>query len=413
MTQGLPRYAAFAAMLSAAGLPIYIHAPKFYVDSYGVTLAQLSLALFALRLLDVVQDPLLGRLAQATRHIRGLTVTLAGTVMAAAMAMLFAFPPMLPPLWWFALSLALLFSAFSYLTIAFYAQGVARAAAMGDAHVRLATWRETGALLGVCLAAALPTMLAGTGAPFAIYAIVFALAALGAILAMAPEWRDTGTAPSTGLRAILSDAPARRLLIIALVNATPVAVTSTLFLFYVADRLAAPGWEGPLLLLFFLSAAGAAPIWGRVATRWGTKRALMAGMVLAIVTFAFALPLSTGDLAAFTLVCIASGAALGADLTLLPALFARRMGQVAPAAADGFGLWSFVSKASLAVAAIVLFPVLDAVDFEAGGENGAQALWTLTLLYAGVPLGLKALALLLLARSGIEGETSRTEKSHA
>ena len=57
----LPAYAVFAAMLSAAGLPIYIHAPKYFVDEYGVSLAALGSVLFFLRLFDVVQDPLLGR----------------------------------------------------------------------------------------------------------------------------------------------------------------------------------------------------------------------------------------------------------------------------------------------------------------------------------------------------------------
>ena len=59
----LGAYALFAALLSAAGLPIYIHAPKFFVDEYGVSLASLAGVLFILRLLDVVQDPLFGRLS--------------------------------------------------------------------------------------------------------------------------------------------------------------------------------------------------------------------------------------------------------------------------------------------------------------------------------------------------------------
>ncbi len=66
----LPAYAVFAALLAAAGLPIYIHAPKFYVDDYGVSLAALGAVLFGLRLFDVVQDPLLGRLAGALRQWR-------------------------------------------------------------------------------------------------------------------------------------------------------------------------------------------------------------------------------------------------------------------------------------------------------------------------------------------------------
>nr|WP_281494203.1 MFS transporter [Jannaschia sp. S6380] len=399
----MPRYAVFAGVLAAAGLPIYIHAPKFYVDTYGVTLRQLSVALFVLRLIDVVQDPLLGRLAETTRARRGLMVWCAGVIMAGAMAMLFAVPPQLPAVWWFALSLAALFSTFSFLTICFYAQGVAKAGAVTDGHLRVASWRETGALLGVCLAAALPSILAATGQPFTIYAGLFALAALAALAAMTPEWSAAGAPPATGgLRAVLRDGTARRLLLIALVNATPVAVTSTLFLFYVSDRLAAPGWEGVLLLTFFLSAALAAPLWARAAARWGTRRALMMGMALALASFAFALPLGAGDLWPFAVVCIASGAAVGADLTLLPALFARRMATIAPSAADGFGLWSFVNKATLALAAILLFPALQLAGFQPGEPNGAVALWSLTALYAGLPLLLKAFALILLARTGPE-----------
>lgn len=403
MIAGLPRYAGFAAVLAAAGLPIYIHAPKFYVDTHGVTLAQLSVALFLLRLVDLVQDPLLGRLAEVTRNRRGATVLAAGIVMAVAMLMLFAVPPMLPPVWWFALSLAGLFSAFSFLTICFYAQGVAKAGAAPNGHLRLAGWRETGSLVGVCIAAALPSVLAASGAPFTWYAVIFAAATGLALILMWPEWSPRGPAPtSNGLRIVLTDGPARRLLTIALINATPVAVTSTLFLFYVADRLGAPGREGPLLLLFFLSAAIAVPLWARIATRWGSRRTLMAAMALAIVTFAFALPLGRGDVWAFAAVCVGSGAAVGADLSLLPAMFARRMEIIAPTAADGFGLWSFVNKATLAVAAIAVFPILDVAGFVPGEQNTSSALWSLTLLYAGVPLVLKALALALITRTGSE-----------
>lgn len=400
---GLPRYTGFAALLSAAGLPIYIHAPKFYVDSYGVTLAQLSLALFALRLLDVVQDPLLGRLAGRTRKHRAALVWGAGAVMAAAMVMLFAVTPRLPAIWWFALSLTLSFSSFSFLAICFYAQGVGKARRLPGNHVRLAAWRETGALLGLCLAAALPTVLAGTGAPFLWYAAFFAAGTLAALLVMAREWSARGAPPAIGgLGAVLGDATARHLLLSALANAMPVAVTSTLFLFFVADRLQAPGWEGPLLLTFFLSAAAAAPFWGRAAAAHGTRRALMAGMVLSMVAFAFALPLGAGDVWPFAAICVASGGAVGADLTLLPALFARRMEEVAPSASDGFGLWSFVNKATLAFAAIALFPALEAAGFRTGQPNPEAALMMLTALYAGLPLALKAIALALLARAGSE-----------
>jgi GPH family glycoside/pentoside/hexuronide:cation symporter len=67
----LPGYALFAAMLASAGLPIYIHAPKFFVDQYGVSLAALGTVLFLLRLFDFVQDPVLGWLSSRIGAWRG------------------------------------------------------------------------------------------------------------------------------------------------------------------------------------------------------------------------------------------------------------------------------------------------------------------------------------------------------
>ncbi len=403
-TANLPGYAVFAAMLAMAGLPIYIHAPKFYVDSYGVSLAALGAALFALRMIDFVQDPALGWLSERTRRHRALTVPTAVAIMALAMLGLFAVTPPIAPLVWFALTLTALFSAFSFLTINFYAQGVLKADALGDSgHLRLAAWRETGALIGVCLAAVAPTVLVmGTDAPFAVFALGFAAVALVAAAAMRGEW-VAGTVPQgAGFRTVLADPLARRLLLIALVNATPVAVTSTLFLFFVESRLQAPGMEGPLLLLFFLAAAVSAPFWGRAAQAYGQKRTLLAGMALSIVAFGFAATLGPGDTALFAVICLASGAALGADLTLLAAIFAGRMARISPSAAEGFGLWSFVTKFTLAFAAVVLLPALDAAGFQAGQTNPPAALVMLTVLYAVVPCGLKLVAIALLATTDLK-----------
>jgi len=405
----LPGYALFAGLLAAAGLPIYIHAPKFYVDEYGVSLAALGAVLFGLRLFDVVQDPALGWLSERLHRVRGLAVGGAVVVLAGSMLALFAVAPPVAPLLWFALTLTGLFSAFSFLTITFYAQGVARARRMGEGgHVRLATWRETGALSGVSLAAVAPTALvAFTDVPFAVFALLFAAVAVAAAVAMHREWRLPVDPEPGSFREVLADPIARRLLLIALVNATPVAVTSTLFLFFVESRLAAPGWEGPLLLLFFVAAAASAPAWGRIARALGEKRTLLGGMVLSILSFGFAATLGAGDLLPFALICLASGAALGADMTLLPAIFAGRMAHVAPNAGQAFGLWSFVSKFTLAFAAVTLLPLLQRAGFAAGGENSETALVTLSVLYALIPCALKLVAVALLVATPLGREEIR------
>lgn len=397
-------YAVFAALLSAAGLPIYIHAPKFYVDEFGVSLGALGAVLFALRLLDVVQDPLLGKLAAMTASARGKAVALGVVVMCGGMLGLFAIAPMFSPGLWFAMMLTLVFSAFSFLTISFYAQGVGKADTMAaGGHLRLARWRETGALLGVCAASIAPfVFLSYMDAEFTGFAIGFAVLGLLAVLLMRREWRNAKPDAGPGFRVILQDTQARRLLLIALVNAAPVAVSSTLFLFFVESRLAAPGQEGTLLLLFFISAAVAAPIWGILAHKYGVKPVLLVAMILAVFAFAVAITLGSGDTFMFALVCVATGATMGADLTLLPAAFAIRMAKIAPNAAEGFGLWALVSKLSLAFAAVVLLPMLERSGFTSGGENTEASLWLLTLLYAAVPCGLKCLAIALLATTQLE-----------
>lgn len=404
----LPAWSLFAALIATAGLPIYIHAPKFYLDTYGTSLAALGTVLAALRLIDLVQDPALGWLAEATRPARRAMVAAAAALMAVSLWGLFAVAPPIAPLAWFAITLTGLFSGFSFLTICFYADGVAKAATLGpQGHIRLAGWREAGSLLGICLAAVAPVALAAlTDAPFTAFAALFCGLAVVATLAMHREWATTSAPsrnPAALFRPALADPLARRLLLIALLNAAPVAVTSSTFLFFVESRLLAPGLEGPLLLLFFLSAAASTPLWTRAAARHGAKPALMAGMALSIAAFLWAVTLGSGDTLAFAVICAASGAALGADLTLLPAIFAARLARLgSDTEGAAFSLWNFVSKLSLALAAATLLPTLQAAGFRPGPENPPQALLALSLIYAALPCVLKLIAIALLWRTPIK-----------
>ena len=400
----LPAYSLFAAVINAAGLPIYIYAPKLYVDNYGVTLAALGTMLFALRMFDVIQDPVLGWISERLGKLRPLAVAFAGVVLAVSMIGLFAVEPPIAPLYWFGLTLLGLFSAFSFLTINFYAQGIAKVGDDPKGHVKLAAWRETGALLGICVAAVAPTLLMGYDFDaFTAFAWGFAAATVAAIIWMWPEWTSRVQTEPTPIKAIWSDSQARRLLLLALVNATPLAVSSTLFLFYVESALGGVGWEGALLVLFFLAAALSSPMWSKLASRYGEKPVLLSAMILAVISFGYTYTLGTGDVIPFAIVCILSGATIGADLTLLPALFAKRMSVIAPNGGQGFGLWSLVSKFTLAFAAVVLLPLLEGAGFQSGNPSQPQeAVVTLVALYALVPSVLKLVAIALLVATKLE-----------
>ena len=402
----LPSFAMFGGFLAAAGLPIYIFAPTFYAENYGVGLTAIAAVLFWLRLLDAVQDPLFGWISERLGRERGFWIGFAGFILVGAMILLFAIPPRTAPLLWFGLSMTGLFSAFSFLTINFYAQGITAAASLPGEHMEVAAWRETGALIGVCLAAVAPGLLVlWTQVPMLSFALGFAAIGFLSLWVMRRQWVGPTQRMPSNFKLIWQDLPARRLLVLAFVNALPVAVSSSLFLFFVTHRLQATAWAGALLLVFFLSAAASAPIWAALARRYGTRRALLGSMSLAIAIFAVVGFLGTGDVGLFALVCVISGASIGADLTLMPAAFAQRLAVIAPNGAQGFGLWSLMNKLTLALAAIALFPLLEMAGFDATASNQTgQALFTLTFLYAACPLFLKLVAILLLIKTPLQDD---------
>ena len=393
-----PRVALVAAFLASAGLPLYIHLPGFAAE-LGLPLATIGALLLAIRVFDCVQDPALGLLAERWRDRRGMLAALSLAALGLGMAAIFLGQPGLAGLTG---AMVLVFTAYSLGTILFYSQGVALAGGEGSAgHYRLAGWRETGTLAGILAAAILPAAVGAEYGPRAGYAALGAAAVLvlpAVLFFGAPIWTVAGPAPDRLRLADLLTAGAGRLILLALVNALPVAVTSTLFLFFVNDRLGLPDLAGPFLALFFLAAGLTAPLWSRLAARHGARRVLLPAMAVSVLAFAGTAALPEGAALAFAAITLASGAALGADMVILPALFARRLERDRLPAALGFGAWAFAAKLALALAAGTVLPALQLAGFRPGGPNDAAALSALNAAYAILPLILKLPAIWMVAR---------------
>ena len=80
-------------------------------------------------------------------------------------------------------------------------------------------------------------------------------------------------------------------------------------------------------------------------------------MLSSISIFAFVLSLGAGDYISFAIVCCLSGFTLGADMTILPAVFARRIDHIGMNAGQAFGVWSFCAKFTLAVSAAFVLQI--------------------------------------------------------
>jgi|TARA_R110000737_G_C14583295_1_gene486111 glycoside/pentoside/hexuronide:cation symporter, GPH family len=390
----------FAAMLSVAGLPLYIHLPRFAGAELGLSLSTVGIILIAIRVLDFGQDPALGWMVDRWPRARPLFAALACAALGGGFLLLFSVPPPIAPVLWVTLLLVVIFTAYSLATILLYGQTEAIAAQEGPGgtgHLGVAAWRETGLVLGVLVAAAAPSLLAllaGDDLTYPLFGLLIAALALAGGWCARPLWRLRApkAAPLT-LSALVASGGVS-LLLLACLNALPTALTSTLFLFFVEDRLRLPDLAGPFLILFFLSAGVAAPLWARAAARFGNWPVLVSGMTLTILAFAGAGLLPAGAALGFAVICVASGAALGADLVILPVLFSTALARAGLSSGQAFGLWSMATKLSLALAAVATLPLLQSYGYVPGGENTPKALQVLNISYAILPCGMKLIALL-------------------
>lgn len=400
-TAYLFRYGLIGAAIAFAGPPIYIHAPKVYADIHGVGLAWLGFILLAIRAFDFIQDPLLGWWIAKSGDRRMPLAVLFTLLLGIGMSALFIPTPLLSPGIWFALSLALVFTGFSGLQIMFYSAGLGLADFLKASHARVAAWRETLVLIGVCTACVAPAgfaLLVGEIGGYTLYAVAFLVLLLTGLFFSRPIWQTPlpKRQEQADYRSLLADKPLRWLLAIGFVNSLPTGVTSTLFLFYVEDRIGVKAQAGPMLLTFFLCAALAAPIWGKLAAKYSAKSVLLAGMALAIPAFITASMLGTGDVIPFYIICVLSGVTLGADMTILPAMLSARLEASGQSPSHAFGMWGFITKMSFAIAAGLSLPLLAYAGYDPVKDNPETALRALALTYAALPCALKILAILAL-----------------
>lgn len=407
-------YGAFGLPLALLALPVYVLVPQLYAASLGLSLTAVGVILLAARVLDAFVDPLLGMWIDRRSHDRGH----AGFVLLAIPLLAFGYLALMhPPTMggdaasaqlalgaWFGASLILVYAGYSLATIAHNSWGARLAPTRGE-RARLTAMREGWALAGVVIAAALPA-LAGLSALSASF-IVLLIATATVLVRHAP--RPLQAAPAIDAleldwRAPLRNTRLRWLLAVFAINGIAAAIPATLFLFFASDYLQLGSWAGLFLVLYFIAAAIALPLWAALAARVGEKRAWQASMLLAIAAFIWTVQLESGALVGFAVICALSGVALGADLALPPALLA---GVIHAAGHSGeregayFGLWSWITKLNLALAAGIALPLLELLGYVPGTQDAA-GMQALLVAYALLPCLLKAAAAALLWRAPLD-----------
>ncbi len=419
--------------LAFAALPLVVQWPAHAASAWGLPLALLGSLLLAVRLADAVVDPWIGR--QADRWFAESTsapwraLLVAAVCLGLGFAGLFTVPQVLLQgeteraglLVWAGGALLLTYFGYSLAQVVHQAW----AARLGGDAAERARWvgaREACALAGVLTASVLPNV-AGwpITAAVLICGLVLALWALRRLRQGPPGVAGSAgaglkpdvmpgaalgesfgtTAEASALRPMSpwSSSSFRWLLTAYVLNGLAASIPASLVLFYVRDCIqAGVSFEAVALVAYFGCAALAVPLWLRVVARKGLVAAWAWGMLLSIAAFVGAASLGAGDTTLFALICMASGLALGVDLVVPPALLAgviQRAGLQGQAEGRWFGWWSMATKLTLALAAGVALPLVQALGYQPG-QRDPGALAALAQVYALLPCLIKALALAVL-----------------
>jgi len=152
------------------------------------------------------------------------------------------------------------------------------------------------------------------------------------------------------------------------------AIPATLFLLFVTHVLEQPELAGPVLFIYFLCTAISVPVWVRISRRFGKHQTWCAAVIMACLFFAGVPFLGAGDTALYIAIVVGTGLMIGADLALPSAINgdliewdAHENGQNRPGLF--FALWGPASKLAFARAVGMIFPLLDAIGFDATNTN--------------------------------------------
>ena len=197
-----PRVSLYALMLAAAGIPLYIHLPRFASVQLGIGLGTVGTILLAIRLIDLVQDPAIGWAIDRWPRAQSFFALSAAAGLAVGFPILFNLqsgPGVVAQL---VMTLVLLFSAYSLGMILLYGRSATLAQdTSAAALLSLAAYREGGMLAGVVLVAMAPTLFVALGAVgqgYPVLGVFLGVLALIAAWFSLPVWRRPvlpGTAP--------------------------------------------------------------------------------------------------------------------------------------------------------------------------------------------------------------------------
>ena len=407
----LSQYSLLALPLAFAGVPLYILAPDFYATHYGINLSSLGIALLCIRLFDAIQDPFIGIMGDRYRDRRLITMGVAAIMLVCSIYSLFNLYFMSTMIW-FTLCMVCAVTAYSVLTINLNTTG-ALWMTQKKLQTQISSMREGFGLLGLVIAVSMPTFLEKIVSRNTVYqwfCLVFMMLTLIGFIGFCLWYRmnfqeDHNKKSISWINSFRSfSLSSKTFFLIYFMSTFASSIPAVLVIFFVRDLLDAEIYTGFFLLVYFISAICFIPIWNFASQKQGKYKCWFLSMLLASLSFIWAFWLTKGDVWQYSLICLVSGSALGADLVFPPSIIADHIHTLKKqeTASTHYGVLVLLTKAALAFASGLSFFMLDYADFTPGGKNSVVSLSRLSIAYALIPCIIKIGTALLLWHSLIK-----------
>ena len=402
-------YSLIAIPLAIVGLPLYIYLPTFYVSDIGIDVASVGLILFIARLTDVFTDPFFGYVSDKSVEVfktRKPIMILGSVILILSFYELINPNLDYPKLWLFSFSI-LIYIGWSMINIPYLTWSSEISDKYEDKTV-LNSSRELFSIIGVLIALIVPYAYSVSQNPqetLNILCITFLILFIPLFLISMNKIKINTRVTSSkfsfkNIQEVYKNIPDLKFLQLGyffnnLANALP----ATLFLLFIELVIEENQSSGMVLILYFLAGILALPFWYKLSNKIGKKKAWQASIILASSAFIFVPFLQAGDLTAFIIISLISGLSLGADMALPTSIQSDLVQKTKSFNVNIsgllFGVWTMITKFTLALAVALSFIILGAYDFKAMNPS-SDSLFVLSLFYGLIPVCLKVISIIFI-----------------
>lgn len=395
-------YSLIAMPLAILGLPLFIYLPTFYANFIDNNIAIVGAILFISRLTDVITDPFIGLLSDKSIKVfkSRKPVMILGFFI-----LIVSFYYLINPIKEYALIYLLIFSIFVYLgwslvTIP-YLTWSSELSYNYHEKTKLNSYREIFTLLGLTIALILPTFTENNlqnklNLLYLFFIIIFIPFFIFSMIKVKPKIKSF--TKKISIKEIkefyIKNSNFKNLQLGYFLNNLANAIPATIFLIFIETIINDKEAGEWILLVYFLSGLIALPLWVILSKIISKKEIWIYSILLSSISFIFVLFLKQGDVLAFAIISFISGLSLGADIAFPTSMQSDFVQKNENSSMSGliFGIWTMLTKLSLAFAVVLSFSILGIFGFDQDNIN-ENSKFAVLFTYGLLPVLIKLIAI--------------------